>query len=513
MECYSPTRLSLQLFACSRTNIPLGLVFYNELYDISLFWDSLYWDSLTPVGRAISKHIFLLEYLDATAFPVLDTILWKGGRSSHGIFPLASPPTSRLLTLVNPEGRLRMSIVPDGDHQTHYSHVLHTESVTRDTISWIESEFRKPSTSHTQMAQAMLKSLALAVYRIVMVASGGASIVSQFEEPTFLGELVVHRSDRAFWPSRVQLRHYLPVSPPKSYKWTWYDNTKTDIYHGIPGWTRFTLRPKSWSSSTAVTIVLGDEGYNVDNWDVLLSCLTNWAGLDADLRAFCLERCTSNTQAGFVTKIDFTTYVREGFAPLPGYNAADIVYLFIEDLRVEADGYIPPCRRYHSLDRTGSTPMSAGLQTLYGVDQDVHWAVRKDVSFFNREQYAVLDELWSRFGDVLSGGALGNLSGVWRNARPTLKRSHSATRIDEVDWRTDWMWEDHRRDQEKRYKKRRLRMLKAARKRRPELILPFEEPEEQEVPEQKRDLVCRLHRSKTKSVGGGLSLIFSHVGF
>jgi hypothetical protein len=79
------------------------------------------------------------------------------------------------------------------------------------------------------------------------------------------------------------------------------------------------------------------------------------------------------------------------------------------------------------------------------------------------------------------------------------------------------MWEDHHRDQEKSNRKRRKRWLATYRKRRPELFTPGSQLEEEankeeiEVPVRKRDVVQRLHRSKTKSVGGGLSLVFSRM--
>ncbi|KAJ7807216.1 hypothetical protein B0H13DRAFT_2154102 [Mycena leptocephala] len=213
-----PSLRSLELFGCLQPNIHLGLVFYNELHDIEF-----YWDSLTPVEKAISKHRFFLEYIDATSFSVIDAIFWIGGRSSHVVFPRPSPPTSKLLTLVNTAGSLQISIVPDGEHPRHYPHAPHTESVNRDTISWLESEVRKPS---ADISPPILRSLALAVYRTIMVASAGGIIVSRRPEPTnVLGELVIRNSERPFWMS----------------DWTWYDNTKKDIYHGIPGWTRFVL--------------------------------------------------------------------------------------------------------------------------------------------------------------------------------------------------------------------------------------------------------------------------------
>ncbi|KAJ7693975.1 hypothetical protein B0H17DRAFT_483424 [Mycena rosella] len=196
------------------------------------------------------------------------------------------------------------------------------------------------------MARSTLESLALAIYRIVMVSSAGDVIVSrELEGPSVLGEIVVKNAERVFGGSSIQFRHYLPLTFNKSYKWTWYDDTTTGIYHGIPGWTRFTLRREgiSWTRpwTKATSIVLGDDGDNVDNWDILLACLTNWAGVDADLPAFCMGRCSPNTQVGFVTKIDFTTHVRGFFVPLPGYDAADTVYLFIEDLRAEPA--LPAC--------------------------------------------------------------------------------------------------------------------------------------------------------------------------
>ncbi|KAJ7437802.1 hypothetical protein B0H11DRAFT_2106329 [Mycena galericulata] len=495
--------LSLQVFGSSKPNVYLGLILYDELCDIAF-----YWDSLPPIRQAISKHLFLKDYTDATAHPVLDAIFWSHGRSSHTVFPRPSAPTSRLLTLVNPEGRLRIAIMPDGEHPTHYPHPLHAPSITSDTLSWLDHEFRTPS---ARLAQPLLKSLALAVYRIVMVASAGSTIISQeFEESSVLGELVVENSARAFWGSNVQFRHHLPVSPQKSYKWTWYNNSMEELYHGIPGWTRFTLRRRNSGWTRAINIILGDEGNDVDNWSVLLACLSNWVQADADLRTFCLDHCTGHTQIGFVTQIDVSSYVHGGFAPLPGYDAADTVYLFIEDLRVGADGRIAPCRRFHSLDRTGATPMSVGLMTLYGVDQTSALNVRKRVQFFECEQFAVLDEMWTRFGNSDSFGV--SPLGPWTDVRPSLKRSQSAMRLDTVDWRTDWMWEDHNREAEKASRGRWISLLRYARKRRPELHLPVEqEPaQEEEVPEAK-DPVRRLHRSKTKSVGGGLSLIFSRL--
>ncbi|KAJ7807218.1 hypothetical protein B0H13DRAFT_2154120 [Mycena leptocephala] len=233
-EC-SPSLRSLELFGCLQPNIHLGLV-YNELHDIKF-----YWDSLSPVEKAIAKHRFFLEYVDATSFSVIDAIFWIGGRSSHVVFPRPSPPTSKLLTLVNTAGSLQIFIVPDGEHPIYYPHTPHTESVNRDTISWLESEVRKPSAN---ISPPILRSLALAVYRTIMVASAGGTIVSRRPEPTnVLGELVIRNSERPFWMSDVQFRHHLPALSfaDKSYKWTWYDNTKKDIYHGIPGWTRFVL--------------------------------------------------------------------------------------------------------------------------------------------------------------------------------------------------------------------------------------------------------------------------------
>jgi hypothetical protein len=79
------------------------------------------------------------------------------------------------------------------------------------------------------------------------------------------------------------------------------------------------------------------------------------------------------------------------------------------------------------------------------------------------------------------------------------------------------MWEDRRRDQERSHRKRRKRWLATFRKRRPELFTPGSQLEEElnkeeiEVPIRKRDVVQRLHRSETKSVGGGLSLVFSRM--
>lgn len=117
-----------------------------------------------------------------------------------------------------------------------------------------------------------------------------------------------------------------------------------------------------------------------------------------------------------VTNIDVSSVVHGGFKPLPGFDAADTIYLFVEDLRVDSDGSITPCRRYHSLDRMGATPMSTGLMALYGVDQTATWGVRKRVNFFGREQFAVLNELWARAGSSLRNDSLGVAPlGPWRN--------------------------------------------------------------------------------------------------
>ncbi|KAJ7752847.1 hypothetical protein DFH07DRAFT_825189 [Mycena maculata] len=487
-----PSLRSLQLFGCFQPNIHLGLFFYDELYDIEF-----YWDSLTPVRRAISKHFFLLDYTSATEYVMVNGIFWSRGRGSHGVFPRPSPPTWRLLTLMNPEGRLRIVIAPEGDEPMHYPRARQAPSVTRATLSWLDSEFQEPSTA---MAQ---ESLILAVYRIVMVASEGDTIVCrEFEENCVLGELVVQNSER--WESNNHFRHYLPVCPPNRYKWTWYDNMDK-VYHGIPGWTRFTLHRRNVGWGAAITIIFGDEGDNVEDWSVLLSCLRNWTGVDADLRAFCLNHCTGSTQVGFVTQLDFGSVVNGGFSPCAGFDAADTIYFFIEDLQVEADGRVAPCRGYHSLDPTGATPMSAALKILYGVDDTVSLGVRKRVQFFSSEQFAVLDELWTRSASFRVPS-----SGPWRDRRVTLKRSQSATLLATVDWRRDWMWEDLNREEEEFYR-RRQRMRWRWTSRGPEL--DEEESAEEEAAPEKKDPVCRLHRSKTKSVGGGLSLIFSRVRF
>ncbi|KAJ6539713.1 hypothetical protein B0H19DRAFT_370535 [Mycena capillaripes] len=292
-ECSLSVR-SLQIFGCfRRPNIHLGLVLYDELCDITY-----YWDSLTPVEKAISKHRFFLDYIGATAFPILDAIFWIGGRSSHVVFPRPSPPTSMLLTLVNAQGRLQISIVPDSESPIHYPHIPYTESVNRDTLSWLEFEFRRPTAN---IAPPILRSMAFAVYRTVMVASASGTIRSRKPEAAnVLGELVVQNSERAFWDSEVQFRYYFPVSSAdKSYKWRWHDNTTTDIYHGIPGWTRFALHRNKDIFARLSSIDIGDNGDNVDDWTVLLSAIMNWTQAPADLRAFCSERCTLSTQVGF----------------------------------------------------------------------------------------------------------------------------------------------------------------------------------------------------------------------
>ncbi|KAJ7930125.1 hypothetical protein B0H13DRAFT_1963401, partial [Mycena leptocephala] len=134
------------------------------------------------------------------------------------------------------------------------------------------------------------------------------------------------------------------------------------------------------------------------------------------------------------------------------FEVADTVYLFLEDVRVDADGYIAPCRRYWSLDRNGATPMSEGLKTVYGLDQSEIWDIRSQVKYLNGEHFAALDDLCTRFGGALKSDDPGVPS-----VRSPLKRSQSATRLEKVDWRTDWMWEDRRRDQERSYRKRRKR--------------------------------------------------------
>ncbi|KAJ7098809.1 hypothetical protein B0H15DRAFT_822324 [Mycena belliarum] len=498
---HPPAVRTLQRLGCFQPDVHLGLLFYNELHDIDF-----YWDSLTLLGRATAKHRFLLEYSDAIDFelPELEAILWEGGRSTHVVFPRPSPPTSQLLTLVSPEGRLRIYINPDGAHPTCYFHPLRTESITRATISWLETEFRKPLGSQSRLPQPAREALSLAVYRMIMIASDGGTIVhGTLENASLLGEVVVQDSRRPFWNSQVQFRHYLPLSSAKSYKWAWHNKTTAGIYHGIPGWTRFTLRRKNPYSNRAATVVVGDEGDNVDTWDVLLACLKNWVTLDPALRRFCL--CASaNTQVGFVTQVDFTTFVQRQLSPLPGFQAAETVYLFVEDVRVEADGHVAPCTRYWSLDRNGGTPMSAGLLTLYGVDPSDDWSVRRRVKSFDREHFAALDALRTQFGGLEDPPA------TWRDSRPTLRRTISATRLDKVDWRTDWMWEDHHRDMAKA----RNRWIKGRRRKRrgpPAEKLEVEVEKEPEVLEEGHDLVRRLHRSKTKSVGGGLSLVYSRI--
>ncbi|KAJ7286281.1 hypothetical protein C8J57DRAFT_1287233, partial [Mycena rebaudengoi] len=323
-----------------------------------------------------------------------------------------------------------------------------------------------------------------------MVASANSVGVRLIDGPLVLGELVVENSEPAFRDSQVQFRHHLPASPQKSYKWTWHDDTTTGIYHGIPGWTRFAL--KQSRRTRAATIVLGDVGNNVDDWRVLLACLANWA--EADLvRTFCQENCGGSTRVGFVTQIYFSTHI-SGFTPLPGFAAADTVYLFVEDLKVEADGHIAPYKGYYSLDRTGATHMSEGLQTLYGLRESLCYYFRKYAKFFSSEQYAALDELRTRFGENLSGGAFGVPSAAWRDTHSRLRRSQSATRLGKADWRLDWMMEDGDRQRS--------------------FIDPWRGIFREEPPEEirkRKDPVRRLHRSKTKSVGGGMSLIYSRI--
>ncbi|KAJ7807217.1 hypothetical protein B0H13DRAFT_2154113 [Mycena leptocephala] len=157
--------------------------------------------------------------------------------------------------------------------------------------------------------------------------------------------------------------------------------------------------------------------------------------------------------------------------------------------------------------------MSEGFKTVYGLDQSETWSIQSQIKYLNGEHFAALDDLRTRFGDALKSADSGVHSGTWKDVRSPLKRSQSATRLETVDWRTDWMREDHQSNRKPR-KRRRLAIL---RKRRPELFTPGSQLEKEaneggiEVPFGKRDVVQRLHRSKTKSVGGGLSLVFSRM--
>ncbi|KAJ7098797.1 hypothetical protein B0H15DRAFT_797453 [Mycena belliarum] len=333
----------------------------------------------------------------------------------------------------------------------------------------------------------------------------------ELEKQSLLGELVVQResSQRPSWKNQVHFRRYsqVPLSPEKSYKWGWSTEPEDTegLYHGIPGWTRFTLRRKNSSyegyiSRTASTSI-GDKGDHVDNWDVLLTCLNNWATLDADLRTSCLERSSYDTRFGFVTQIELKTSIECQFNPMPGFHTAKTPYLFVEDLRVEADGHVAPCKHYWSLDRNGATPMSAGLLALYGVNQDFSWRVHRDVRFLDREQFAQLNELRTWLG------AAEELQKTWNDAHPTLKRTHSATRLDKVDWRWEWDWEDCG-IVEREIREFWLGGLPWLKKQRELEELAKKAEEEATEVERERSLVHRLARSKTKSVGGGLSLSF-----
>ncbi|KAJ7654558.1 hypothetical protein DFH06DRAFT_517215 [Mycena polygramma] len=413
---------------------------------------------------------------------------------------------------MNTQRRLQMVIAPDGGHTWHYPHALYTSTIDHNTISWIESKFRNPDGN----SAPIFRSIALAVFHSIMVASAGDTIIvsNKPETAKVLGELVVKNSERKFWESMVQLRYHFPFPSyaNKSYKWSWYDNTTTGIYHGIPGWTRFALHQNKgvWGALASIDTI-GDDGDNVDDWSVLLSALENWTTAPADLREFCLQRCTQSTQIGFVNRISVGTHVNGRFKPLPGVDAADTVYLFLENLQLGADGAILPCRRYWSLDRKGVTPMADGLRTLYGLDQSEIWDIRLGVRFFNSEQFAALDELQTRFGvGVKRVSASSSVS--WSNVRSPLKRSQSAMRLHTVDWRTEWMWEDHAREREK-FNRQRMGWF---RKRRPDLFSAaseFQEDSDENEAEvsAEEDPVNRIHRSKTRSVGGGLSLIFSHM--
>jgi hypothetical protein len=79
------------------------------------------------------------------------------------------------------------------------------------------------------------------------------------------------------------------------------------------------------------------------------------------------------------------------------------------------------------------------------------------------------------------------------------------------------MWEDQHRAEQRINAERQKWWLKNLREQRPELFTPGSKleqelnKEEVEVPAKRTDPVRRLHRSKTKSVGGGLSLIFSRI--
>ncbi|KAJ7368703.1 hypothetical protein DFH08DRAFT_832038, partial [Mycena albidolilacea] len=192
---------------------------------------------------------------------------------------------------------------------------------------------------------------------------------------------------------------------------------------------RFTLSQNKGPWATRTSIDISDDGDNVDDWNVLLSALRNWSDASADVRKFCLEYCTGNTQVGFVNRISIGTHINGRYKPLPGFDAADTVYLFLEDLRVGPDGYIVPSKRYWSLDRKGETPMSDALKTLYNLDQSETWDIRKSIRFFDSEQFAALDQLRIRFGGILRSEAPGSLSGTWRHVCSPRKRSQSLTRL------------------------------------------------------------------------------------
>ncbi|KAK7062058.1 hypothetical protein R3P38DRAFT_685793 [Favolaschia claudopus] len=474
---------------------------------------AFYWSTLSPLDRVLSRHRFFLDYQDATAFADIDAIFWIGGRSSMVTFPLPSPATSRLLTLVNPEGRLRIVIIPEGERPIYYPHSPYTNSLTHDTISQIQSA-QKPRPS-TRISLPTLP-----VYRALMVASDRGTLRLPLPPPTssercnLIGDVVVKNMERAFWDSDITLMHraFVPRFAGKWFRWRWYDGSMTGIYHGIPGWTRFTLGSDKGPWSTLATIEIGDDG---DNWDILLSILMSWSSAPEELRKFCLQKCEGSTRVGFVNQACIGTCINGRYQPLPGLPASDTVYLFLEDIRVGPDGYFSPPKRYWSLDRSGAMPMSSHLTKNHQLDVSEDTNIHKRVQWLKTEQFAALDELQALLSDAVVKSNAGVFSSnilrcFWNQMHPQLKRSQSVTRLQRIDWHSEWMWDESQRIREQLNRKHRRWFLK---KRRPGRFPPVTESdsESEEAETKPKDPARRLYRSRTKSGGGGLSLIFSRI--
>ncbi|KAK7054132.1 hypothetical protein R3P38DRAFT_3171671 [Favolaschia claudopus] len=475
---------------------------------------SFYWSTLSPLERVVSRHRFFLDYQDATAFAEIDAIFWIGGRSSMVTFPLPSPATSKLLTLVNPEGRLKIVIVPEGERPIFYPHSPYTNTLTHNTISQIQSALR----SQKYRPATRISLPILPIYRALMVASDRGTLrlplppTSSSERFNLIGDVAVKNMERAFWDSDITLMHraFVPRFAGKSFKWRWYDGSMAGIYHGIPGWSRFTLGSNKGPWSTLATIEIGDDGDNVDNWDILLSILMSWSSAPEELRKFCLQKCEGSTRVGFVNQVCIGTCINGRYTPLAGLPASDTVYLFLENIRVGPDGYFSPPKRYWSLDQSGATPMSSHLIKNHQLDVSEDTNIHKRIQWLKTEQFAALDELQALLNDnVVNPNTSNVLQCSWDQVHPQLKRSQSVTRMQRIDWHSEWMGDESQRIREQLNRKRRRWFLKRRLGRFPPVTLSDSESEEEET--KPKDPTRRLYRSRTKSVGGGLSLIFSRI--